>query len=407
MPLMLKDLTHNHPLSAEIQVARLEMMLEVSRKLHATLELAPLLRFVVEEAVELTDTEVAAVLLLDKGSGELYLEAVSGELVRPLERRTIPFEGSLAGWIVRTGEFLVVDNLREDGRSFSEIDQLPWFEACSILGVPLKFKEKTLGVLEVYNKHHRAGFTGDDIRLLHTLAGQAAVAIQNARMFEQSDEVAKLAQELHSPVSSIIDFSQFMLANSNVNTENWRVGLESVNREAVYLVHMVNNFLDLSRLETGRVQLQKEKVDLHLLAQEVLECRQSQALQKNVTLSLKAKENLPLIQGDAKRLHQVMMSLVDNAIKYNRPGGSVNVTLSGNQLRVQVAVADTGVGIAPGDLELIFKKFYRVQENGTENGAGLGLAIAKQIVEAHGGDIWVQSELGVGSRFTFSLPLNG
>lgn len=404
---MLKDLTHNPPLSAEIQVARLEMMLEVSRKLHATLELAPLLRFVVEEAAELTDTEVAAVLLVDKGSGELYLEAVTGELVRPLERRAIPFEGSLAGWIIRTGEFLVVDNLLEDGRSFSEIDQLPWFEACLILGVPLKFKEKTLGVLEVYNKHHRAGFTGDDIRLLHTLAGQAAVAIQNARMFEQSDEVAKLAQELHSPVSSIIDYSQVMLANSNMNTENWRVGLESVSREAVYLGHMVNNFLDLSRLETGRVQLQKEKVDLPLLAQEVLECLQSLALQKNITLSLKAKENLPVIQGDARRLHQVMMSLIDNAIKYNRAGGAVNVTLSGNQWRVQVAVADTGVGIAPGDLELIFKKFYRVQENGMESGAGLGLAIAKQIVEAHGGDIWVQSELGVGSRFTFSLPLNG
>jgi signal transduction histidine kinase len=402
---MLKDLTHSHPLTAEIQVARLEMMLEVSRKLHATRELAPLLRFIVEEAAELTDTEVAAVLLLGKETGELYLETVTGELVRPLERRAISLEGSMAGWIIRTGEFLAVDNLLEDKRRFSEVERLPWFEAHSILGVPLKFKGEVLGVLEVYNKRREAGFTGDDIRLLHTLAGQAAVAIQNARMFEQSDEVAKLAQELHSPVSSIIDFSQFMLADPNVNTENWRVGLESVNREAVYLVRMVNNFLDLTRLETGRIQLEKEKVDLHLLAQEVLECRRTQALQQDITLSLKAKENLPVIRGDAKRLRQVMLSLVDNAIKYNRAGGAVEVTLTGNQLRVQVAVADTGVGIAPGDLELIFKKFYRVRENGTESGTGLGLAIAKRIVELHGGDIWVQSELGVGSRFTFSLPL--
>lgn len=405
--MLLKDFTHNQTLSSEIQVARLEMILEVSRKLHATRELAPLLRLVVEEAAELTDTEVAAILLLDKRTEELYLEAVSGELVRPLERRLIPFEGSMAGWTIRTGEFLVVDNLLEDKRRFSEIERLPPFEVHSVLGVPLKVKEKSLGVLEVYNKRRRSGFAGEDIRLLNTLAGQAAVAIQNAQMFEQNDEVAKLAEELHSPVSSIIDSSRFMLSDTNGSSENWRVGLESVNREAVYLARMVNSFLDLTQLETGRVQLEKQKVDLRSLAQEVLEQYQIQARQNEITVSFQANEDLPVVWGDAARLRQVMVSLVDNALKYNRAGGFIEVSLMANQLRVQMSVADTGVGIAPGDLELIFKKFYRAREQGREAaGTGLGLAMAKLIVEAHGGDIWVQSELGAGSRFTFSLPVN-
>ena len=114
----------------------------------------------------------------------------------------------------------------------------------------------------------------------------------------------------------------------------------------------------------------------------------------------------PNLRGDVHRLRQAIANLVDNAIKYNREGGLVEITLSGNRVRVQVSVQDKGKGIAPGDLELVFNKFYRASGNRDQlNGAGLGLSIAKKIIEAHGGDIWVESELGIGSRFAFSLPL--
>ena len=402
-----KEFVYSRNLSPEIQIARLEMMLEVSRKLHATLELAALLRLVVELATEMIDAEAAAILLLDHETGELYLEAARGAGGDVAVRAPVSGEGSMAGWIVRSGEFLMVDSLPEDGRRFSEIDKLPPFEIRSILGAPLKFKEKTIGVLEVFNKRFEASFTADDIHLLNTLAGQAGVAIENARMFERDDEVAKLAQELSSPVTSIIDFSRLMLANPELSTANWRTGLESVNRKAVYVAQMVNNFLDLTKLETGRVQLNWQTVNLRLLTEEIIAQMQPQALEKNVTLSLNAQDNLPYIQGDADRLGQTLTCLVDNAIRYNDLGGAVAVTISASQVRVQVAVADTGLGIAPNELEVIFDKFYRVEKNGAKaSGAGLGLTIAKRIVQAHGGDMWVESELGGGSRFTFSLPLN-
>ncbi|MBI1877435.1 MAG: HAMP domain-containing histidine kinase [Chloroflexi bacterium] len=402
----LRELAYSQNLSPEIQVARLEMMLEVSRKLHATLEMTALLRFVVEVAAEMTDTEAAAILLLDRKTGELYLETASGNLGSAIERAPIPLESSIAGWILRNGESLVMDHLLGDGHHFSEFDKLRQLEAHSILGAPLKCKEKTLGVLEIFNKRSDTGFTSDDMHLLSTLADQAAVAIENARLFEQNDEVSKLVQELCSPVTSIVNFSRLMLANPNVDTENWRNGLESVNREAVYLAQMVNDFLDLTKLETGRIQLKRQRVNLGLLAQETIERLRPQALEKNLDLSLDAKNRLPDIPGDAERLRQVMFKLVDNAIKYNRAGGSINITTSGNQVRAQVSVSDTGIGIAPSDLELIFNKFYRVRDNEANvSGTGLGLAIAKRIIQVHGGDIWVESELGVGSRFTFSLPL--
>jgi signal transduction histidine kinase len=382
------------------------MMLEVSRKLHATREVTALLRLVVETATELTGTEAAAILLLDQKTGELLLEATSGIVGSAIEHTPVRLEESMAGWIIRNGEPLVVDHLLADGHRFSEIDKLPHFEAYSILGAPLKSKEKALGVLEIFNKRSDMGFTSDDMYLLNALADQAAVAIENVRTLEQNEEVSKLVQELCSPVTSIMDMSQLMLAKPNLDVENWRQGLESVNREAVYLAQMMNDYVDLVKLETGRVLLKSQRVSWGLLAQKMVERMRPHAREKNIVISLDADKSLPDIPGDADRLRQVMVILIDNAIKFNRAGGSIEITTAGNEVRAQVSVSDTGIGIAPGDLELIFNKFYRVKENeANESRAGLSLAIARQVIQAHDGDIWVESELDVGSRFTFSLPL--
>ncbi len=401
-----KEFMDSHILSPEVQVARLEMVLEVSRILHATLDLKTLLKSVVEAASELTDSEVACILLLDQKTGQLYLEATTGEQPLEVERAIIPAEDSLAGWIIQNGEPLVVDNIFEDGARFSEVDTLSRFEVRAILGAPLKLTDKSIGVLEVFNKRLDASFTSDDIHMLTTLAAQAAVAIENARLFEQSDAVARVVHELRSPVTSILDFSRLMLANPEIDVENLRLGLESVNQEAMRLAQMANNFLDLTRLESGRIGLEEQMVELGSLAQEVMDQFFPQALERNITLSLKMPDDFPEIKGDTNRLRQAMTSLIDNAVKYNREGGLVEIILSYGHVRAQVSVRDTGVGIAPTDLELIFNKFYRVRgEVDKVSGAGLGLCLTKQIIQAHGGDIWVESQLGVGSCFTFSLPL--
>jgi signal transduction histidine kinase len=169
---------------------------------------------------------------------------------------------------------------------------------------------------------------------------------------------------------------------------------------------MVHDFIDLTRIETGRIQMDKLMVDVSALTQEVVDLFYPLALERKVTLTLNIHPPAPEIPADAARLKQVIVNLVDNAIRYNREGGEVVITLGCNRVRMQLSVRDTGQGIASKDIGLVFDKFYRGQvDEETEPGVGLGLSMAKEIIEAHGGDIWVQSEVGVGSNFSFSLPL--
>jgi signal transduction histidine kinase len=396
--------------SPEVQVARLEMMLEASRAFNSTLDLNALLQSIMEVAIQLTDTETASILLLDRREGEFFFEMTIDEKQGQAEPITVPFAGSMAGWIVKNSEPLIVDNIQEEEHHFSEVELITDFKMQAVLGMPLTIKEKTIGVIEVFNKKGHTSFADNDIHTLDILATQAAAAIENIRFVEQRGRLDRVFNELKSPMISIIGSSQVMLANPNIDTQDLRSGLEDINREATRLSQMVNDFLDLTKIETGRIQMDRQKIDLRLIAQEVIDQFYSQALENKIALSLNVTEHsIPEICADADRLKQVMANLVDNAIKYNQEGGQVEVTLSCNQVRVQLSVRDTGKGIAPKDLGGVFDKFYRGQDNEDENevvrGAGLGLSLAKRIIEAHGGDIWVQSELGIGSNFTFSLPL--
>lgn len=392
-------------LSPEIQVARLEMILEVSRSLHATMDLPNLIRLVTETACQLTDGHLAAVLLLRAKAGAYVLEAFTVNERHDIERTILPLENSIANWVIQNGESLVVDDLVEAERGFGEVELLIQREVQTILGTPLKLNQKTIGAVEVFNKRGGLGFSSDDIHLLNTLAAQAAVALENARRFEQNDEVAQVVDELRSPVISIIDSSRSLLAQAQLNSHPMRQELEVVNQEALRLSQIVNNFLDLTKLETGRLGLNKRPVDFKALLPQVVDYFQPQALAKNIELHVHVEDNLPEILGDADRLRQVMVILIDNAIKYNRVNGQVRINLVQTPVRLQLAVADTGIGLGSEELSLVFNKFYRARHTAASpNGTGLSLSIARKIIKAHEGDIWVESELGQGSCFTFSLP---
>jgi signal transduction histidine kinase len=393
----------------ERRVARLERIIEVSRVINSTLNLEPLLHNIIQIATDLTATEASSILLLDKKTGELHFEAATGVKGKEVKPIVVPLDNSIAGWVVKEGEPLLIPDVRKDPRHYHQVDDMTKFSTRSILGVPLRVKDKVIGVLEVLNKTEDKEFTQDDVEALTILAAQAAIAIENARLFQQSDLLSEVAHELRTPLTSIRGYSKMLLLSEGIDQEKKLEFAETIHREAVRLGQMINDFLDLARLESGRTYIAQEPVNMIKIVNETLTILQPQATERQISIALQVPETLPTLIGDPVRLKQVMVNLVSNAVKYNREGGRVDIEVQIREDELNVAVKDTGRGIAEEDLPHIFEKFYRVddseQQEPQAKGTGLGLSIAKHIVEVHGGTISVQSVQGQGSAFAFALPL--
>lgn len=382
---------------------RYERLLEVTSDLASTLDLRVLLQHIVEAAQESTDSEAASLLLYDAESHQLYFEAASNIAREHLGRHAVPAEDSIAGWVFIHREPLIVADALQDARFFGEVDIRTSFETRSILGVPLHTKDKTLGVIEAVNK--RAGaFDEQDVRLLETLAAQAAIAIENARLFQQSDVVAEMVHELRTPLTALSAAAHLLQRQSIPEEQRLKLS-RTVLGEVQRLNGIATDFLELARLESGRRPLLREPVDLGGLVQETLEVVRPQAEAEGVSLATDVDRNLAPIQGDRNQLKQLLLNLLTNAVKYNRHGGTVRVRVSREQDEVILAVSDTGRGIPADSLPHMFERFYRVpDQEGRVLGSGLGLTIAKRIAENHRGRIEVTSEIGRGSVFSVYLP---
>jgi len=386
------------------QITRLERIIEISRVLNSRLELKPLLQDIISAAAELTDTTESSVLLVDSKSGDLFFEAAIGIKKYEVERVAVPKE-SIAGWIVENNMPLVIDDVTKEPRWSQKVDEAADFVTRSILGVPLCVKDRVIGAIEVLNKRDEQPFSEDDLSTLTTIAAQAAVAIEKARLFQQSDQIADVVHELRTPLTSIVGYSKLLLT-AELDPSTHDQFLEVINREASRLGDMVNDFLDLARLESGRARLAYEPVDVRKVIDDAVAVIQPQSEERGLKLLLDVPSTLPPVMGDEKRIKQVMLNLASNAIKYNREGGQVRITASADEGAIQITVEDTGQGIRPEDMDKLFDKFRRIAEtDDSAKGTGLGLPITKQLVEVHGGQMKVTSEWGVGSTFAFTLPI--
>lgn len=225
----------------------------------------------------------------------------------------------------------------------------------------------------------------------------------------RSEFVANVSHELRTPLTAIRGFAETLLEGADEDPETRRHFLSLMHKEAQRLSALIEDLLDLSRLESGRVRFQFGEVALGELCHEVAERLRPRAEQAGLSLRVEIPPDLPPVRGDRDRLAQVLINLVDNAIKYTPSGGEIRVMARPEGAVVRVLVQDTGIGIPRSDLPRVFERFYRVDKarSRASGGTGLGLSIVKHIVEAHGGEVGVESELGKGSTFFFTVPAAG
>jgi two-component system, OmpR family, phosphate regulon sensor histidine kinase PhoR len=237
-----------------------------------------------------------------------------------------------------------------------------------------------------------------------TLGAQAAVAINNAQLFQQSDLISEMVHELRTPLTSIVAYSELLLRRE-IPPVQARSFVETIYQEALSLSIMTNGFLELSRLQSGRIRMDMINFNLSDLVREVLQLLHPQIDERGLTLSATLPNQDAFVTADRERIRQVLVNLTSNAIKYNRDAGAVNLLVEPlDAQHVRVSVSDTGRGIPEKDQTRIFEKFFRVADaEGYATGTGLGLSIVKEIVEAHGGMIEVQSQVDVGTTFSFFL----
>ncbi len=223
----------------------------------------------------------------------------------------------------------------------------------------------------------------------------------------RKDFVANVSHELRTPISSIKGYAETLLDGKADNEDTVKEFLNIIYQDSDRLANLIDDLLDLSKIESGKMKMEFEPLDISPIINRSVNVLEKSSKDKSLSIKLNVPNDLPKVLGDQKRLLQVFLNLLDNAIKYTTEGGLINVVVSGKEKVAQVDISDTGIGIPGKDLPRIFERFYRVDKARSRElgGTGLGLSIVKHIVQAHNGQVWVQSELGKGSTFSFTLPM--
>jgi len=291
------------------------------------------------------------------------------------------------------------------------------------LAVPLLREDRIIGGLVVRRKS-TGEFRPEVIELLKTFATQSVLAIQNARLFREIEEksrqiesanrhksefLANMSHELRTPLNAIIGFSEVLgerlFGELNEKQAEYTDDILTSGR---HLLSLINEILDLSKVEAGRMELETTTFDLPLAIDNARTFVRERATNHEITLDVKVDERIGDIVGDERKIKQILLNLLSNAVKFTPQGGRITISARPIAAAVEISVTDTGIGIAEQDQPKVFEEFRQVGNDNAKKieGTGLGLTLAKKFVELHGGRIWVESELGKGSTFVFTLPIH-
>jgi GAF domain-containing protein/anti-sigma regulatory factor (Ser/Thr protein kinase) len=405
-------------------VEKLTALGEISQALSSTLDVETVLDTIVSHASQLAGGAGCAIYEYEEAAGQFELRATHGYEAAFVEAlRAVPLrrgEG-LMGRATEMREPIQIPDISQPGAYQSSLrDTLIRFGYRAILSVPLLREEQIIGSLSLTRKAP-GEYSPEVIDVLKTFATQSALAIQNARLFREiadksrqlevasrhkSEFLANMSHELRTPLNAIIGFSEVlnerMFGELNPKQEEY---LKDIHASGQHLLSLINDILDLSKVEAGRMELELTDFDLPAAMDNAVTLVRERASRKGVTVRIAVDEQVGAIRGDERKIRQVLLNLLSNAIKFTPEGGRIEVGAVQGDGAVEVSVSDTGVGIAPEDQEAVFEEFRQVGASAAkQEGTGLGLALCRKFIELHGGTIRVTSAIGAGSTFTFRLP---
>ncbi len=472
------------------RIQELTSLNELAALFNSTLELDGVLRRVMQRIQAIMQAEAASLLLKEPGEKALRIRVALGEHRAEVEGHHLLAGQGLAGWVFREGVPVIVPDVQSDPRFWSGMDAVTGFTTRAMLCVPLRVRDEVIGVIQVMNRPADNPFSGEDLNLLSAIAAHAAIAIENARLHEQTarhaaeleravdartrelqaananllkairqaeeasrhkaEFLAQMSHELRTPLNFILGFAQLLKQDvAGGLTPKQARFVERIQAGGKQLLDLVSNLLDLSLIEAGRRGLALETIPLAPLLEDIRDLLGVQATQKRLDLAIQTIPPELTVVAERRKLFQILVNLVGNAVKFTPAGGRVavmarfvpeesqvpggeplggslqpvswapgeepedaaaglpSVEKTGEPGAVEITVNDTGIGIAAEDLERVFRGFEQGDRSSTREygGAGIGLTLVRTLVALHGGRVWAESAgLGQGARFVVRLP---
>jgi len=409
-------------------VQEMKALGEVGQAVSSSLELETVLETIVSRAVDLSGTDCGVIYEFDEATQEFNLRAshrMESEAVEGLRAARIKLgEGATGQAAMTRSPVQIPDTFELRERAVSRVRPLlNRLGYRSLLTVPILRDEQIMGGLTVWRR--QVGEVEPEVvNLLQTFATQSALAIHNARLFREiedksrqieaanchkSEFLANMSHELRTPLNAIIGFSEVLQEKlfGELN-EKQAEYTEDILTSGQHLLSLINEILDLSKVEAGRMELELSPFDLPLAIDNARTFVRERAVKHGITLDVDVDERLGEYLGDERKIKQILLNLLSNAVKFTPEGGRISITANKTENGAEISVSDTGIGIPPAEQPTIFEEFRQVGGDYAhkKEGTGLGLTLAKKFVELHGGKIWVESELGKGSTFTFTLPIH-
>ena len=399
-------------------VARLRRLVDLGTTLNSTLNLNDLLKLIIQTAADVLECEATSILLYDEQRSSLFFAAATGEDADKLSEIPVPIDNSLAGTIFTTKEPLILNRIEGDPRHNAQASEHVGFQAKSLLGVPLRIRDKTIGVLEALNKKV-GSFSDADKNLLVVVASHAAVAIHNAQLVKalkkayedvtkadqlKSNFLALASHELRTPLGIIIGYATFLREESEgQNSEH----AEQVLNAAMQMRTLLEDMNNLTMLEADTSSVAVNKILLQDILEGIADEVKELAQIKRQTIAFDFPEEPLKMMLDEKKFRAAVVNLFHNAIRFSPEKGEVIVGAQREKESVIIWVKDHGIGIPKKELEDIFKKFYQVESPNVRRygGMGIGLTIAQGLVKEQAGRLWAEGEgEGKGATFKIMLP---